>query len=110
MMMQMLHAGGLEILTDAVRTPDGSNPKGYFELEAVKDLDKGGPSAWLAGTRPDLAAAGPRRVSARRTGVEDPPLLSGTHQPVDDAGVIPSAPWPPSSGACVRSSRPASTS
>ena len=51
MMMQMLHAGGLEILTDAVRTPDGSNPKGYFELEAVKDLDKGGSPAWLAAAR-----------------------------------------------------------
>ena len=51
MMMQMLQAGGLEILTDAVRTPDGSNPKGYFEFEAVKDLDKGPPPAWLAGAR-----------------------------------------------------------
>lgn len=51
MMMQMLQAGGLEIVTDAVRTPDGSNPKGYFELEAVKDLDKGAPPAWLAGAR-----------------------------------------------------------
>jgi hypothetical protein len=51
MMMQMLQAGGLEIVTDAVRTPDGSNPKGYFELEAVKDLDKGPPPAWLAGAR-----------------------------------------------------------
>ena len=51
MMMQMLQAGGLEILTDAVRTPDGSNPKGYFEFEAVKDLDKGTPPAWLAGAR-----------------------------------------------------------
>ena len=51
MMMQMLQAGGLEILTDAVRTPDGSNPKGYFEFEAVKDLDKGPPPAWLTGAR-----------------------------------------------------------
>ena len=51
MMMQMLHAGGLGILTDAVRTPDGSNPKGYFEFEAVKDLDKGGSLAWLADAR-----------------------------------------------------------
>ncbi len=51
MMMQMLQAGGMEILTDAVRTPDGSNPKGYFEFEAVKDLDKGVPLAWLAGAR-----------------------------------------------------------
>ena len=32
LMMQMLDAGGLEIVTDAIRTPDGSNPKGYFEL------------------------------------------------------------------------------
>lgn len=51
LMMQMLQAGGMTILTDAVRTPDGSNPKGYFELEAVKDLDKGTPAAWLPGAR-----------------------------------------------------------
>ena len=51
MMMQMLEAGGLEILTDSVRPPDGSNPKGYFELEAVKDLDKGAPLVWLARAR-----------------------------------------------------------
>src|SRR5512138_3201598 len=51
LMMQMLEAGGVEILTDAIRTPDGSNPKGYFELEAVKDLDKGPPPAWLADAR-----------------------------------------------------------
>jgi hypothetical protein len=51
MMMQMLQAGGLEILTDAVRMPDGSNPKGYFEFEGVKDLDKGPQPAWLTGAR-----------------------------------------------------------
>src|SRR3954469_11817695 len=51
MMMQMLRAGGLELVTDAVRTADGSNPKGYFELEAVKDLDKGVPAPWLADAR-----------------------------------------------------------
>lgn len=51
MMMQMLQAGGLEILTDAFRAPDGGNPKGYFEFEAVKDLDKGVPPAWLASAR-----------------------------------------------------------
>jgi len=55
MMMQMLAAGGLPPLTDGVRTADESNPEGYFELEAVKDLDK--PSAradrlaWLANAR-----------------------------------------------------------
>src|SRR3954453_23767362 len=51
MMMQMLRAGGLELVTDAVRIADDSNPKGYFELEAVKDLDKGAPAPWLADAR-----------------------------------------------------------
>ncbi len=51
MMMQMLRAGGVDVVTDAARTPDASNPKGYFELEAVKDLDTGISPAWLAGAR-----------------------------------------------------------
>jgi hypothetical protein len=51
MMMQMLQAGGMEIMTDAVRAPDESNPKGYLELEAVKNLDKGPAPAWLADAR-----------------------------------------------------------
>jgi len=51
MMMQMLQAGGIAVVTDSVRTPDDSNPKGYFELEAVKDLDKGIPAGWLGGAR-----------------------------------------------------------
>ena len=38
LMMQMLTAGGLPALTDARRTPDDSNPRGYLELEAVKRL------------------------------------------------------------------------
>lgn len=37
-MMQMLKAGGMPILTDDVRTPDESNPRGYFEFESVKRL------------------------------------------------------------------------
>ena len=37
-MMQMLAAGGCPILTDNVRTPDESNPRGYLEFEAVKRL------------------------------------------------------------------------
>ncbi len=47
MVMQMLHAGGLEILTDHEREADESNPRGYFELERVKSLGKESP-AWLA--------------------------------------------------------------
>jgi hypothetical protein len=40
MMMKMLDAGGVPIMTDAVRTADIDNPKGYFEYERVKDLEK----------------------------------------------------------------------
>lgn len=36
LMMQILHAGGMRVLTDALRPPDESNPLGYFELQAVK--------------------------------------------------------------------------
>src|SRR5687767_8101595 len=36
MMMNMLRAGGLELLVDDRRTSDEDNPEGYFELEAVK--------------------------------------------------------------------------
>ncbi len=38
MVMQMLHAGGIPILTDHQRKPDEDNPRGYFELEKVKQL------------------------------------------------------------------------
>ena len=46
-MMKMLTAAGLEIVTDNVRTADEDNPKGYFEYERVKELDKGGDKGWL---------------------------------------------------------------
>jgi hypothetical protein len=36
MMMKMLEAGGLPVVTDNIRTADEDNPKGYYELEAVK--------------------------------------------------------------------------
>jgi len=36
LMMQMLAAGGMPILTDGARAADQHNPRGYFELEAVK--------------------------------------------------------------------------
>ena len=50
-MMQMLEAGGLEIATDRIRAADDSNPQGYYELEKVKELDKGGDPSWLRGAR-----------------------------------------------------------
>ncbi len=40
LMMQMLEAGGSEIFTDNEREADGSNPKGYYEHEAIKNLHK----------------------------------------------------------------------
>jgi hypothetical protein len=36
LMMQMLEAGGMELLTDGQRVPDEHNPRGYFEHEGVK--------------------------------------------------------------------------
>jgi hypothetical protein len=38
MMMQMLDQGGLEPFTDKKREADESNPRGYYEHEAVKSL------------------------------------------------------------------------
>ena len=39
MMMKMLEAGGVRIMTDAVRQADVDNPRGYFEYERVKNLE-----------------------------------------------------------------------
>ena len=47
MMMRMLDAAGLNIVTDEIREADEDNPRGYFELERVKELDKGGDKSWL---------------------------------------------------------------
>jgi len=44
-MMQMLEAGGLAALTDGVRRSDRNNPKGYYELEAVKKTKQD--ASWL---------------------------------------------------------------
>lgn len=49
MMMNMLHAGGMPVVSDGLRTADEDNPKGYFEFERVKQLatDRG----WLPDAR-----------------------------------------------------------
>lgn len=47
MLMQMLEKGGLPIVSDQIRTPDEDNPKGYHELERVKELDKDKGKEWL---------------------------------------------------------------
>jgi hypothetical protein len=45
MFMQMLAAGGIQILTDGLREPDEDNPRGYLEFEPVKNLLKD--ARWL---------------------------------------------------------------
>ena len=45
MMMQMLKAGGLEVLTDEIRVADEDNPRGYFEFEPVKRTSRD--RSWL---------------------------------------------------------------
>jgi hypothetical protein len=45
LMMQMLQAGGMDLLTDERRAADQHNPRGYFEYEAVKR--SGADVSWL---------------------------------------------------------------
>jgi hypothetical protein len=46
LMMQMLAAGGMQVFTDGQRSADQHNPRGYFELEAVKHTRTN--HSWLA--------------------------------------------------------------
>lgn len=45
MIMQMLEAGGMEVLTDNVRKSDEDNPRGYYEFERVKKINED--ASWL---------------------------------------------------------------
>lgn len=49
LMMQMLQRAGIAPVTDGERVADEDNPRGYYELERVKQIatDRG----WLAGAR-----------------------------------------------------------
>jgi hypothetical protein len=49
LMMQMLEKGGVEVMTDGLRTPDVDNPKGYYELEKVKRIKVD--ASWLPAAR-----------------------------------------------------------
>jgi hypothetical protein len=51
MVMKMLEAGGVPVITDGLRTADEDNPKGYYEVERVKNLASETDRRWLAGTR-----------------------------------------------------------
>jgi hypothetical protein len=49
LMCQMLDHGGVEVVTDLVRTPDADNPRGYYELEKVKKIKDD--ASWLPEAR-----------------------------------------------------------
>jgi len=49
MMMKMVSAGGIEPLTDNIRTADEDNPNGYFEFERVKQIETD--KDWLENAR-----------------------------------------------------------
>jgi hypothetical protein len=51
MMMNMLAAGGLAVSSDRVRQADEDNPRGYFEDERVKDLERAPDKTWVAECR-----------------------------------------------------------
>ncbi|MFP4446958.1 MAG: sulfotransferase family protein [Desulfosudaceae bacterium] len=46
MMMRMLAAGGMPVVTDNIRRANEDNPRGYYELEKIKQLEKD--DTWLA--------------------------------------------------------------
>jgi tetratricopeptide (TPR) repeat protein len=47
MLMQMLEAGGLELLSDGKRGADDSNQRGYQEFEPVKSMGRTPASIWI---------------------------------------------------------------
>lgn len=51
MLMGMLSAGGVPLVEDGIRQADEDNPKGYYELEQVKELDKSDDKSWVRDAR-----------------------------------------------------------
>jgi hypothetical protein len=49
LMMQMLAAGGIGIVTDAIRAADTDNPRGYLEFERVKKIKQD--ASWMPDAR-----------------------------------------------------------
>src|SRR5262249_9664511 len=49
LMMQLLDAGGVQGLTDNLRSADTDNPRGYYEFEKVKQVKRD--ASWLPGIR-----------------------------------------------------------
>lgn len=50
MMMRMLEAGGIPVLADGLREADDDNPRGYYEFERVKSMERGD-TAWVRDAR-----------------------------------------------------------
>jgi hypothetical protein len=48
-MMQMLDNGGLDVVTDNIRTADTDNPRGYYEFEQVKKIKED--ASWVPAMR-----------------------------------------------------------
>lgn len=51
MLMHMLQEAALPVVRDNIREADTDNPKGYHELERVKELDKTEDKRWLRNHR-----------------------------------------------------------
>jgi hypothetical protein len=51
MMMKMLEQGGVPIMTDGQREADVDNPKGYYEYERIKDLERESDKSYLRESR-----------------------------------------------------------
>lgn len=49
LMMRMFEAAGIDVASDGERTADEDNPRGYYELEAVKGLPED--TSWIPATR-----------------------------------------------------------
>ena len=76
LMMQMLESGGVEVVTDNIRTADVDNPRGYYELEKVKNDQAGRVlAARDAGQGLQDGLAAPLRPASER---EIPDHLHGT--------------------------------
>ena len=99
MAMSMLHAGGMDVVTDGVRVADASNPRGYYEDERVKTLARD--RTWLHSARGkavkivsfllgDLPETHNYRVifmhrDLREVMASQRTMLEGTNTPVDPA-------------------------
>lgn len=51
MAMRMLAAGGVPLFTDGIRQADEDNPRGYFEYEKIKSLERDPEKNWLPEAR-----------------------------------------------------------